>query len=729
MFFNSSQFRPLLLAALLVFVSVCAFTAKSAMFKPTAETSVIVAEEAEVDLIAPDIAGDNSAGIDLTTDVDELLRLAQEACDNRAYITADSILRNASAFLMRSSELPDSDKWLPLQKYVAAIISMYTELFPPGFHVPDEISSMIFSHHLLQSLLTKPSEVSSQDSAYFVRLSKKRDVNYDFPVVWNDRVKNTFLFFLKRRKVLFDRWFGYTDYYLPIMKQMFINAGLPGDLAYLPILESHFDPNAYSSANAAGIWQFIPSTGRQYGLRQNYWIDERRDPIKATKAAINYLDKLYADFKNWHIALAAYNCGEKRMEQALIAADGVRDFWALTLPAESMEYVPFFISTLIIAKNHEVFEFGFPKIDSVFDPDTVFVNDCVEMKTIAEGIGIPLDTLTAINPHILRWSTPPDMKDIRIYLPKGYAGKFKEFYDSLPDTKKTKFYHYTVKSGENLAKIASIFKVHIDTLRKVNDIKAKSTTVGNYVIIPIPVNDTVPSDLASHLNVSEWEAPGQYMAWEQKHSKSLQGQSDGVILRAGKKITHKVRTGETLKSISNDFKVAVEDLLAWNHLTNPHSLKSEHTLVIYLPDSSVQAVQDTTSNAKYPGKRVVKPGETFYGISMELGIPVGELAKMNGLSARYPQIIPGYVLRYAPTASKAKAGKTTATALTKQMTKPSASTKKSGSRQVIMYKVKAGDSLWQIATNFGVTLNSIREGNNLTANSVVMPGDTLKVIK
>lgn len=587
--------------------------------------------------------------------VNELLRLAQEACDNNAYIAADSILRKA-AFLMRSSELPDKNEQLQLQEYAATIISMYTKLFPPGFHVPDEISSMIFSHNLLQSLLTKSSKVSPQDSAYFVRLSKKRDVSYDFPVVWNDRVKNTFFFFLKRRNILFDRWFYHVDYYIPVMKQMFIDAGLPSDLAYLPILESHFDPHAYSSANAAGIWQFISTTGRKYGLRQNYWIDERRDPIKATEAAINYLDKLYADFKNWHTALAAYNCGEKRMEQAIIASGGVKNFWELSLPAQSMEYVPFFISTLIIVKNHEVFEFGFPKIDSIFDPDTVFVNDCVEMKTIAEGIGIPLDVLTAMNPHILHGSTPPDMKDVRIYLPKGYAGKFKEFYANLPDAKKTKFYHYTVKSDENLTKLASIFNVHIDTLRKINDIKAKSTTVGDYVIVPIPVNGTVPSYLASHLNVSEWESPGQHIDWEQKHSKLLQGQNDGVVRRTGNKITHKVRTGETLQSISNDFNVAVEDLLAYNHLMNPHSLKSEHTLVIYLPDSSVQTVQDTMSNAKYPGKRVVKPGETFYGISMELGIPLNELAKMNGLSAMYPQVFPGYVLRYAPPMSKAKAG-------------------------------------------------------------------------
>ena len=578
--------------------------------------------------------------------IDELLQLAREACGSNAYMVADSILREASMLLVRSSELPGSEQ-PPLRKHAATIISMYTELFPPGFHVPKEIYYIMFSHHLLQSLTAKSSGISSQDSAYFVRLANRSDISYDIPIMWNDRVKNAFLFFLEKRNILFDRWFYHVDYYIPVMKQMFVDAGLPGDLAYLPVLESHFDPNAYSSANAAGIWQFITSTGRQYGLRQNYWIDERRDPLKATMAAINYLDKLYGDFGNWHTALASYNCGEKRMSRAIINAGGTNDFWALSLPTESMKYVPFFITMMIIAKNHDVFEFGFPKTESVFDLDTVFVNDCVEMKTIAEGIGISLDSLTAINPHILHGITPPDMQNVHIYLPKGYAGKFKKFYNNLPDTKKTKFYHYTVKSGENLTKIASIFKVDIDTLRKGNNIKAKSTAVGSYVIVPISVNDTVPSSLASHLNVSEWETPGKHLAWEQEQ---LQG--DCTISRIGKKIAYKVSDGETLQSISNTFNVTVKDLLAWNHLANPqHGLKSGRTLFIYLPDSSAQASQaadSTRYDAKYSGKRVVKPGETIYGISIELGVPIKDFVKINNLNTKCPMISPGYVLRYAP---------------------------------------------------------------------------------
>jgi len=571
-------------------------------------------------------------------EVDKLLQLAKKACGKSEYIVADSILREASMLLVQSSGLP-GNSLPPLQKYAATIISMYTELFPPGFHVPKDIYYMMFSHNLLKSLINKPPNISSQDSAYFANLAKRSDIFYDIPIMWNDRVKNSFLYFLEKRNILFERWYYNVDYYLPVMKRMFIEAGLPGDLAYLPILESHFDPNAYSSANAAGIWQFISSTGRRYGLRQNYWIDERRDPLKATVAAINYLDKLYGDFKNWHTALASYNCGEKRMSRTIMKAGGTKDFWALSLPQESMKYVPFFITMMIIAKNHDVFEFGFPNTGGIFDLDTVSVNDCVEMKTIADGIGVSIDTLTAINPHILHGITPPDMRDVRIYLPKGYAGKFKKFYDNLPDSKKTKFYHYTVKKDENLTKIASIFKVPIDTLRKVNNIEANSTEVGKYVIVPIPVNDTVPSSLASYLNVSEWESPGQQII------------AECPVSRAGKKIAHKLGADETLQSISNTFNVTTKDLLAWNHLANPRDLKSRHTLFIYLPDSSVkkaQAADNTSKYAKYTGKRTVKAGETFYGISLELGIPAAELASINGLDVDCPLIYPGYILRYAP---------------------------------------------------------------------------------
>jgi membrane-bound lytic murein transglycosylase D len=332
-------------------------------------------------------AVDETAAIDLT-DIDGLLRSARAYCGDSLFAAADTALRRAAAFLMKNS-LEAEGQWLPMEDYIADIISIYAESMPPAFSVPEEISTLIFKQHLLESLLDTL-KISPQDSVFLARLSGKRGVVYDVPMVWNDRVKRALLFYTRSRKGVFDRWLNRAGYYLPVMRQMFADEGLPQDLAYLPIIESGFNPHAYSRAHAAGIWQFIPSTGRIYGLRQNYWLDERRDPLKSTGAAINYLRKLYGDFGDWHIALASYNCGEGGMSRAIRRAGGVRDYWALSLPKETMNYVPLYLASVMIAKNPDVFEFAIQDT-AVLDLDTVSVNDCIEMKTIAEGIGVGLE--------------------------------------------------------------------------------------------------------------------------------------------------------------------------------------------------------------------------------------------------------------------------------------------------------------------------------------------------
>ncbi|GBU21507.1 lytic transglycosylase [Fibrobacteres bacterium R8-0-B4] len=612
--------------------------------------------------------------------------------------------------------------------------------------MPEELSSIIFSRRLLQSLIQKSSGVTAQDSAALARLAARRGVSYDFPVVWTDRVKTALLFFLKRRDALFDRWYARADHYIPPMKRMFVEAGLPGDLAYLPILESGFDPNAYSSAHAAGIWQFIPSTGRQYGLRQNYWLDERRDPLKATAAAIAYLDKLYGDFKNWHTALAAYNCGETRMGRAVMKAGTTKDFWALSLPDETMDYIPFFIAALVIAKNHDILELGFAEGEP-FDPDTVSVRDCIDLAAAAEALGANADSLAALNPHILRGRTPPDMDGIRLYLPKGSAAKFKEWYDTIPDDRKTKFYRYSTKPGDNVASIAAAFNVSQDSLRKWNGIKPKTAAAGENVIVALPVNDTVPSALALRLNVSDWDTPGKIPNFGGTEFAELQsrGHGDGLTLRTGKKTTYKVRAGETLQAVADSFNVSVKELLAWNYMANPRALKAEHTLVVYLPPDSAAAAQDpedsaAATSAKYTLKRVVKPGETFFGIAVELGVPVIELAEINGLNPKRPLIAPGYTLRYAPKpAPKPQAAAATATAAAepahkqhtgankKAVRAPENAAADSAAVKFALYVVKPTDSIWRIAKNFGISADSLRETNNINDKSKVFPGDTLKI--
>jgi len=389
-----------------------------------------------------------------------------------------------------------------MKKTIIAVIA----LFAICASQPEDTLSLAFIQGIIETL-SDSQNVSPGEKVFLTRLSNKRAETYDVPIVWNERVRNALQYFYQRTLTgLFNQWVHRTGYYVPVMRQMFANAGLPQDLAYLPILESDFDVHAYSKAHAAGIWQFIPSTGRKGGLRQNYWIDERRDPLKATGAAISYFSDLYTTFSNWHIALASYNYGEDRMERVIGKTDNTFDYWSLKLPKETMNYVPLFLSAIVIAKNPDAF--GITMQNSmVFDPDTVSISDCVEMAVIADGIKVPLDTLAFINPHILNGRTPPDMENVRLYLPKGYTAAFQEFYKNLPDDKKTKFYRYKIQNGENLLQIAKNFNVPAQYLREINNMKSDKVSGGEHLLIAVPVGYTVPSSLLAHINISEEMEP------------------------------------------------------------------------------------------------------------------------------------------------------------------------------------------------------------------------------
>ncbi|MDR2728552.1 MAG: LysM peptidoglycan-binding domain-containing protein, partial [Chitinispirillales bacterium] len=568
---------------------------------------------------------DDEAEIEVESgNIDSLLNLARSACEASEFLNADSLLKRASSALNKRNETAESE-WLPLQDYVAEIISIYAELMPPEFSAPEEISTLIFKLHILESLLDTL-KISPEDSVFLFRLSNKRGFSYDVPVVWNERVRRSTLFFMRTRKGVFDRWLSRAGYYLPVMEQMFADSGLPKNLACLPIIESGFNPHAHSRAHAAGIWQFIPSTGKAYGMRQNYWLDERRDPLKSTAAAIKYLRKLYKDFGDWHLALGAYNCGENGMMRTM-KRDGASSYWELkTLPKETHNYVPLYLGSLIIAKNPDVFDFTFPN-DAIFDPDIVTVNDCIELSTIARGIDIPLDTLKKMNPHILHWCTPPDMKSVNLYLPKGKAQEYEAFYNELPDDKKTKFYRYKIQSGDNMLTIARNFRVPVDALREINKMKTNHITAGRFLIIPIPVNDSVPAALSAIFN-------------NEKPMRSIPQNS--------RQITYLVKPGDNTYRIAKLFGVTVHDILSWNSMSSSQPLKAGQKLTIHQPQRGQTANRQTTvhrePDSRYSGKHLVKQGESLYSISRELGISVNELASINGLDTRKPLIFPGDVL-------------------------------------------------------------------------------------
>jgi hypothetical protein len=289
----------------------------------------------------------------------------------------------------------------------------------------------------LQPALSTPVQEDTDDSTLTEELSAKRleelysksgipgwdpsleaelknwehQVKFDVPIQMNKQVRAYLVYFSTERKEVIRRYLARSSRYLPMIKEVFQEAGLPEDMAYLAMIESGFNPKAYSPANASGMWQFIKGTGLRYGLSIDSYVDERRDPEKSTRAAAKYLLDLYKQFGSWYLAAASYNCGEARVQRELDQSTH-KNFWELSanmcLPKETKNYVPQMIAATIIAKNPE--KFGFKNVPYLpaLKCEKVQVNEPTSLKAAAVAVNIPVEEVQALNPELMRGVTPPD---------------------------------------------------------------------------------------------------------------------------------------------------------------------------------------------------------------------------------------------------------------------------------------------------------------------------------
>jgi membrane-bound lytic murein transglycosylase D len=263
----------------------------------------------------------------------------------------------------------------------------------------------------LEELYAK-SGISGWDPSLEEELKKwDHQVKFDAPIQMNKQVRAYLVYFSTERKGTIRRYLSRSTRYLPMIKEVFQEYGLPEDLAYLAMIESGFNPNAYSHAHACGMWQFIRGTGARYGLAMDGYVDERRDPEKSTRAAAKYLLDLYKQFGSWYLAAASYNCGEGRVQKELNHSNH-KNFWELSanqcLPTETKNYVPQLIAATIIAKNPEKFGFkGVPYLPALAI-DKVQVKEPTSLKAAAVAVNVPVEEIQSLNPELLRGITPPD---------------------------------------------------------------------------------------------------------------------------------------------------------------------------------------------------------------------------------------------------------------------------------------------------------------------------------
>ncbi len=360
-------------------------------------------------------------------------------------------------------------------------------------------------------------------------------VGCDAPVVTvtNDRVQKWLDYFQGRGRKDMQRWLNRMPKYRPMISRMLAEEGLPPELLFLAVIESGMNPNAYSKAHAAGMWQFISSRARMHDLRVDWWIDERRDPEKSTRAACAYLKELYERFGSWELALAGYNSGEGRVERAQRKRPGCPDYWCLDLPRETENFVPKFMAAVMIGSNPEAYGFTVPSSSAGLEYDTIEIRDAVDLQVIADATGVSYDDVKKLNPAMRRWCTPPSDSPSTVRVPLGTGDRCVAAIAKIPADERVTWRRHRVSRGETLSGIASAYGTSVAAIRSVNNIRnPNSIRSGSYIVIPI--------------------GPG---------ADSISGHAD-----VSATITYRVRRGDTISSIAKRHGKRTRDVLRWNGL-------------------------------------------------------------------------------------------------------------------------------------------------------------------
>ncbi|MFW6192980.1 MAG: transglycosylase SLT domain-containing protein [Gemmatimonadota bacterium] len=370
-------------------------------------------------------------------------------------------------------------------------------------------------------------KVPANAARYEIALETNRSVEW-----WIDRFRTEIS---DRFEIYLHRAGRYED----LIRSRLRDEGLPQDLLYLAMIESGMNPDAYSRAHAVGLWQFIASTARRYGLEVSYWVDERRDPIKATDAAIRYLSDLYDEFGSWYLAAAAYNGGEGRIRWG-ISHTGSEDYWDLVdarvLRRETRNYVPKLVAAALIARSPE--QYGFDGVEPAerLAYDVVTVPDATSLDVIADAAGVSERSVDRLNPQFRRNVTPPG-RETEVRVPAGTAATFRENYAEIPDSERVSWLVHTVTRGQTLSHIAGRYGASVRAIRAANDgLSPRSLQVGQRLVVP---------------------------RMGQHDGRSGAGQAPAAS--AGP-TTVVVRRGDTLWTIARRHEVSTSQLMQWNGL-------------------------------------------------------------------------------------------------------------------------------------------------------------------
>src|SRR5580700_11357343 len=393
---------------------------------------------------------------------------------------------------------------------------------------------------------------SADPSVRAKALAEVKSTHSDLPLMMTDQVAGYISYFSNRGRGTFERAFARSGRYHDMMVRILKQEGVPQDLIYLAQAESGFQPTAVSRAGARGIWQFMGSRARGYGLQRSAWVDDRQDPEKSTRAAAHHLKDLYAQFGDWYLAMAAYNSGPGTV-QAAVRRTGYADFWELyrrnVLPKETRNYVPIILAVTIMAKNLSQYGFEDVNMDSPVPFDSVVINYPVDLRLVADCVNSTPAQLQELNPSLLRLTTPKE-GIFELHLPFGTRDDYQTSISAIPKDMRVWWRYHKVQPGDTLASVARSYRVTANSIAGENQLEGNELEADTRLIIPVPPSKYAVSDTMSY----------------------------------SRRITrYKVHMGDTVETVAENLGVPAQMVRRWNGLRNGDSLRGRKVLAVHLP--------------------------------------------------------------------------------------------------------------------------------------------------
>jgi membrane-bound lytic murein transglycosylase D len=566
----------------------------------------------------------------------------------------------------------------------------------------------------------------------------------DVPLELNQEVLINVNYFLNDARGFMTRSLNRGQKYIPIMKAILKQKGLPEDLVYLALIESGFRTEAVSHASAVGPWQFIAATGRRYGLTINEWVDERMDPIKSTYAAADYLIALYDMFNSWPLAIAAYNSGEGKIMKGM-AKPEVDNYWDMAkadgfLAAETKRYVPSFLAAAIIAKDP--LAYGLEVESSPVDVwDEVVVPEPIDLSMAAQLSGSSVERIKELNPHLKRLSTPPSELDFVLRVPVGASSSFYQLYAQLPEAQKSRrITIHVARRGETVDSVASRYNLTPEVVRQYNNLTSARLSNGQQLVLPASMAQIPDSQVPVQTAVARTSSrpaprPGEVQAVRAVQAVETQpaarrtseprtpsAVSPPIMVPAVRAVTasasrnnrapvihsirHRVRSGDTLGDLARLYGTSVDKLKADNRLASSSIQEGQVLLVnsnlpltpATLPKTRTTWVEETEGVPVY---HTVQSGETVSTIAARYNITQEQLNNHNNLTGSRIRTGQRLLIGTGPAEADPRTASST-------------------------YSVRSGDTLSTVAERHRLTIAQLRNLNSLS-DDVIRPGQILTV--